>query len=482
MNKQTTLVVFIFLLLFQHVNGGQSHADELDQLLQGFETEKIDEKQQNSELDHLLEGFDNSQKGDTDRSANSQSDATQSQWLEIHGSLSLRSTYNFAHNQPDTGEIDHRGLSQFGLRGELTGELSLNNLKGKFGARTFYDLSYEMRSSRDDYPQDYLDVYEKEFELTETFLQTELTDGLDIKIGRQVVVWGKSDNIRVTDVLNPLDYRQPGLVDIRDLRLPVTMTRLDYYWDSWSLSGLIIHEPRFDKTPVFGSDFFPGTAPLPETEEPGWSLSNQQYGLALNGVFSGWDMALYAASIFDQRTHIDTTGSTIPVRKHGRISMAGIATNIAVGNWLVKAEAAWLDGLQFTNLPEQEKSRIDTLIGIEYSGFTETTISLEMANRYLVDFDPRLEALPDVQKENTVQYVLRYTREFLHDTLRFTLLISAYGSSLDGGGFERFELEYDITDNLSITGALIFYESGDYYPLRSIGDNDRFLLELEYRF
>ncbi len=482
MNTPKILKILIVLLFLPLVVCVDSRADDLDQLLQGFEAENSEKKQQNSELDHLLEGFDNSGKGDTDQSVNSQPESTQPQHLEIHGSLSLRSTYNFAHDQPGTDGIDHRGLSQFGLRGELSGELSLNNLKGRIGARTFYDLSYEMRSNRDDYPQDYLDVYEKEFELTELFFQTELADGLDIKVGRQIVVWGKSDNIRITDVLNPLDYRQPGLVDIRDLRLPVTMTRLDYYWDSWSLSGLIIHEPRFDKTPIFGSDFFPGTTALPETEKPGWSLDNQQFGLALSGVFSGWDIALYTASIFDQRTYIEATGGAVPVRKHGRISMAGLATNIALGNWLVKAEAAWLDGLQFTNLPGEEKSRIDALVGIEYSGFSETTISLEMANQHLVDFDPRLEALPDVQQENTVQYVLRYTREFLNDTLRFTMLISAYGSSLDGGGFERFELDYDITDNLSITGALIFYESGDHYPLRTIGDNDRFLLELEYRF
>ena len=36
------------------------------------------------------------------------------------------------------------------------------------------------------------------------------------------------DNLRVTDVLNPMDLRVPGLTDIDDLRLPVTMIKLDY--------------------------------------------------------------------------------------------------------------------------------------------------------------------------------------------------------------------------------------------------------------
>ncbi len=480
MNKRTTTKIFPVILLFSLVVSIPGQADELAQLLQGFETEKSEKKQPDSSLDHLLDGFDNSERSNVNPPVNDQPESTG--WFEIHGSLSLRSTWNFAHDRSDAGEIDHRDLSMFGLRGELSTDLTLGNWKAKIGIKGFYDFSYTIDGDRDLYSSDFLNTYEKEFELTETFVQTELFENLDIKIGRQVAVWGKSDNIRITDVLNPLDYRQPGLVDIRDTRLPVTMTRLDYYWDDWNLSAVVIHEPRFDKTPVFGSDFFPGTASMPETDEILWSFDNQQIGLALNGVFSGWDISFYGASIFDQRSHVELFTNGTPVRRHGRISMAGIAANIALGNWLVKTEAALLGGLQFGNLPGEEKSRLDALIGVEYSGFTETTISLEMANRHLFDFDSRLEAAPDAQQEDLAQYVFRFVREFMHDTLRFTLLISSYGLSFDGGGFERFELEYDLSDDLSLRGTVIFYESGNYYQLNDIGDNDRFLIELEYRF
>ena len=59
------------------------------------------------------------------------------------------------------------------------------------------------------------------------------------------MVWGKSDNIRVTDVLNPLELREPGLVDLEMIRLPVTMTKLDYYIKGLNLSGIVIHEVRY---------------------------------------------------------------------------------------------------------------------------------------------------------------------------------------------------------------------------------------------
>ena len=102
-----------------------------------------------------------------------------------------------------------------------------------------------------------LDLYEWEAEFTEVYLQGSLLRDLDLKIGRQVVNWGTGETFRVVDVLNPLDNREPGLVDIEDLRLPVVMTKLDYYFGDWDLSLIAVHERRFSDDPVFGSDFFP---------------------------------------------------------------------------------------------------------------------------------------------------------------------------------------------------------------------------------
>ena len=72
-----------------------------------------------------------------------------------------------------------------------------------------------------------------------------ITNNFDLKAGRQIVVWGRMDNIRVNDVLNPLDLRIPGLTDIEDLRLPVFMTRVDYYLANIALTGYLIHERRY---------------------------------------------------------------------------------------------------------------------------------------------------------------------------------------------------------------------------------------------
>ena len=61
--------------------------------------------------------------------------------------------------------------------------------------------------------------------------------------------------------------------------------------------------------------------------------------------------------------------------KHARIKMYGAAVNVASGNWLIKGETALFDGLKFANLSEETKSRFDLMLGAEYSGFTDTTLS-----------------------------------------------------------------------------------------------------------
>ena len=453
-------------------------ADELDSLLSGFETEAP--PSESEELEGLIDGFSESVT-DEQLQGSIEPKPTLPEWLDLQGSLSLQSTLNFAHSAPNPGEPDYRGLSMFKGLGELIAEASFAGWKARIGATAFYDAAYQLNGQRDLYTKKYLEEYEKEIELNEAYLQGALTDDLDLKVGRQIVVWGKSDNIRVTDVINPLDRRWPGMTDIRYLRLAVTMTRLDYYWDNWNISALLIHEPRFDKFPVFNGEFFPFPQPAPPLAAPDWSWENQQFGLALNGIFSGWDLSFYAASVFPENPFLSRNASGSPVSTYERAAMLGTAANIAFGNWLFKAEAAYWDGLNYSTIAD-EKSRFDMLAGVEYMGFSDTTVSFEIANRHILDYDPQLEALPDGQKEDWSQYALRFVRNFMNDTLHATILVSSFGLLGADGGFERLQLEYDFTDAFTMTGGVVLYESGDFPGFREIGDNDRILFELEYRF
>jgi len=149
------------------------------------------------------------------------------------------------------------------------------------------------------------------------------------------------------------------------------MTKLDYFIWGLNLSGIVLHEIRYNKEPEFGSDFFQTVQPLPTTETPdkGFDIDNTEFALALHGIFHGWDASLYGAYFYDDTPHFDEDSSGRQKLKHAGLKMAGGAFNIAMSNWLFKTEAAYLDGIRFFN-SRKDFNRIDALVGVEYSGFT----------------------------------------------------------------------------------------------------------------
>ncbi len=469
-----TIVCAFFLMLFGCIG---VLASELDDVLSGFDDPAPGDTK-SGELEDVLAGFDESESQDE-----SQQDEEKilPAWLDLSGTVSLFASWNYLHDAPPPGETDFRDLSMLRTTASLTADIDLQKWRFRISGHTFYDAAYAIQG-RDDYSGQLLTDYERELEVDELYLAGSLTDNLDLKIGRQVVVWGKADNLRVTDVLNPLDNRVPGLVDIKYKRLPVTMTKLDYYSGPWNVSGIVVNEVRFDKNPVFGSDFYPGsTVPPPEREATDFAIDDQQYGLAINGIFSGWDFSLYQAWIYDKRSHVVTHGGT-PVRIHNRVAMSGITANMALGSWLFKGEAAWWQGLEYTTAPGEEFERLDLMAGIEYTGFSETVLSLEFVNRHMPGFEDRLGLSPDFLARDQQQTVFMYSRDFAHDTVNLKILCSLFGSFGDDGAFERVQVEYDLTDHVTLSGGVMLYQSGDQGGFSNVEDNDRLFFEYSYAF
>ncbi len=454
-------------------------ADDLDDILGGFDDDSSAEARADSGLEDALSGFEEQEDLHTDLSGANNVPRLPS-WFKLSGSLAESVSYNFSHNRPDPGGTDHRGFSKLRTSADVDTDLKLGNgWAARFGAKAFYDSVYSLRD-REEYTDQVLEEYEDEVEITEAYIQGSLSSNLDIKVGRQIVVWGKSDNIRVTDILNPLDNREPGLVDIRDLRLPVSMTKVDYYLGDWNLSGIISHELRFHKVPVFGNDFYPAPEPAPSEEKYSVSWDNQEFALAANGIFKGWDLSFYGGYFYDDQFHQEMT-SWGPVLRHSRIGMLGSAINIALGNWLIKGEAAYLDGLEYS-IDVGKKNRFDALLGTEYQGISETVISLELVNRHIMAFDDRLKQFPVHERQDDFQYVLRISRDLYNDTLQLTALLSTYGVTGNGGAFQRVTAAYDWTDDITVTTGLITYQDGDKAMFQDISDNDRLFCELRYSF
>ncbi|MCP3900096.1 MAG: hypothetical protein GY707_10320, partial [Desulfobacteraceae bacterium] len=271
--------------------------------------------------------------------------------FSIKGNLEFKANYNFAHDRPEPGQTDHRGLSALTAALDLDISMDLSEtFDFVMTSSAFYNYAYNLNSDTE-YTPHFLDNYEREVELNKAFIRGELTDNLDIKLGRQIVVWGKSDNIRITDVLNPINALEIGMTDINDLRLPVLMSRMDYYKNDLTVSSYLIHEHRGNRLPVYGSDFYYSGALEPETETPSMDVKNTGFAMSVSKVLTGMDIALYLARKYDNNPYLDIrtrNGVTQLYFDYAKINMLGLAWNKAKGNFLLKAETAYINGIHLS--------------------------------------------------------------------------------------------------------------------------------------
>ncbi len=401
--------------------------------------------------------------------------------IDLSGDIAFKTSYGVKSHKVDG--VQYRGFTQAQISVYLQMDTELSDdFKLRISGDAFYDAIYDLHPNTN-YNQDTLDAYRDQIRFDDVYIQGTLLDNLDVKFGRQIVIWGKSDSIRVTDVINPLDNRQPGLTDIEDLRLPTTMLKLDYYVGDWEISAMAIGESRImieapPRSEFFNVDGIFASAPNPflELKDPSNSVDNMQYAFAANGIFSGWDLSFYAADVYDQKWHIEGNKRIV-----SKVKMAGSALNIAYGSWLLKAEAAFLNGVKY-NTTTDPKNRLDALVGFDYMGFRDTTITLEVVNRHIYDYEHQMQNLSDFVQKDEMQTALRYTKNYLNDTLDISVLLSMFGSSWQNGGFSRLWLEYDVMDGVNVEFGYVEYIGGDKPFLDLNKDNDRLFANIKYSF
>jgi hypothetical protein len=443
-------------------------------------------------LDDVLSGFEEEDDAFAAEPAGIVADAAQRFW-DVDGRLSQSASINVLSHRSTSG-TKYDSLQKWRTRLDLQVDLDLPRAwKGRVAGYGFYDVAYRLRG-RDRYTNEVLDEYEWEVDFDEVYVQGSLTDALDLKLGRQVVDWGRSETLRVLDVLNPLDLREPGLADIEELRLPVAMVNASYYVGDWALTAIAIPEIRFDKLPGYGSDFFPFDAPLPGEGVPGQSFENVEWAARVLGIFHGWDVSLQFARVWDDEAHVTlapvTEGATLPVRKHSRLTLVGAGGNYTLGSWLLKGELAYVDGADYTfggagdaaAIPQGalKKSRLDVMGGVEYYGFADTSIAADVLNRHVDGFDPRMSAFG--AQENAVEMALRISADFWHERLSTELLAVIFGERAQDGSLVRLSADYELREALIVGGGLLLFQNGDLPEFTRIGRNDRVFAEVEYSF
>jgi hypothetical protein len=224
------------------------------------------------------------------------------------------------------------------------------------------------------------------------------------------------------------------------------------------------------------------------SNKPDRFFDDPEYGGAITGMFSGWDVSVYAARIYVNQPLIAGI-----VQRYPLATMVGGGGNLTFGSWLLKGEIAWFDNLEYNSgaegLPLRvvDKSRLDSLAGVEYYGINDLQIALEVVHRHIFAYDEtmkfRLLGFPVAYaEEDSYEGALRVTADFLNSRLQVTGVAFVLVGESHQGSVIRVEASYQLMDALNLGGGIVLYQSGDNPGFEDIAQNDRLFLRIEYSF
>ena len=343
------------------------------------------------------------------------------------------------------------------------------------------------------YPNSDLD-----FDLGEVYMDI-FFDNMDLRLGRQMIIWGKADGVFITDIISPKDLGEFLLRDFDEIRTGVTSLKADYYLGNNTVEFVWI--PTF--TPTLMPDETSIWSRQPSFDKPVTidysqkevrnKLENSEAFLKFSGMSSLIDFEIMAGTMWDDdpTMHItpNATMDTLSLKpKHHQLTLGGGSFSTEIKGFVVRGEGAYYTGKQFSALNQMdlpinllEKDYLHYLIGTDFN-IGETRFSTQFIQRAIMDYD---DAIVQDEMDNMMTFLVN--RTFLRETL--TLQLFSYVGLNYEDALIRPTIAYDIADGFELlAGANIFYRNDDaesasiqemfgYYD-----DNDMVYLKLKYSF
>lgn len=423
----------------------------------------------------------------------------------------------------------------FYLRGTMA---TTDWLKITAAGRAYHDLAYELfdyntiaaRSEREiDQPLTFVETLAEErdtdvVELRELYADLRL-DQMDVRIGKQFVIWGVLTGIRVVDEINPLDFRELIMPELLDYRIPLWSVKVDLYdraMPNDTFEALWIPDIRFHRPAPAGSEWellqeVPGTVYppsfAPKNSELGFRLGHDVGNTEFNlSYFFTWDD--YPVEFRNIRvTRSGPNGTVIRVEsffapRYTRIHMFGLTFRSLIKGQVLKGEAAFVtdkyfgleavdrnrDGL-IDNQGAVQKQHIRWGVGVDFN-LWKTEFSPAFSQWIILGYDPDL-----IQAKFDTAFNLFVRKEMPENNSLFELL-GIYLITLNEL-YLKPKLTFNITDQFQFAAGFdlfygqpsragVIFLDGRPTALQTVeqrsqfignfAKNDRVFFELKYSF
>ena len=329
-------------------------------------------------------------------------------------------------------------------------------------------------------------------ELREAFMDY-TAEKWDLRVGRQIIIWGKADGLAITDIISPKDYTEFLARDFDDIRLPVDALRGRLLFDRANVEFLWLPVFRPAVLPPSGTSWafkyeFPDSVKVEFDYpiEPDLSLKNSELAGKVSFYLSGIDFAVSAFYTWDDlptvhRTTTSEDDSTLihyhP--EHHRLTFVGAGFSMPWRDFVVRGEAAFYKDRYFE--PEDvcseelfKRHALNGMIGLDWTPGNDWSVTAQCADDFILDYDEEME-----KDEHTLLATLNVSKQLFRQTLKLSSM--AYYGINENECFLRPSVDYALTDEMHLLlGWDQFF--GDKGMMGQYDDNDEIWMKAKYSF
>lgn len=326
-------------------------------------------------------------------------------------------------------------------------------------------------------------------ELREAYLS--YTKGnLDLRVGRQIVVWGVADALRLTDCVSPFDYTEFLAQDYDDIRMPVNALRAKYTMGAVTLEAVCNPVADFFILPTDERNPWAirlSSSPLPytidlESGKPEKRLKNMEFGGRITVNLSGVDFSVSALRTWNKQPafcpELSANGKSLRiVGKYHRMTMLGADCSLPIGKFVVRAEIAdYIGEAQSVGLGQNavQRNSLNALAGLDWYPGNDWNVSLQYCHKYT---SGNLDGLSAYR--NAGLATARLAKELLRNTLKLSTF--AYIDVTNGGIFNRFSASYSLNDQIELTAGYDYFHA-DKGMFQMYAKNSEAWVKMKYSF
>lgn len=304
-----------------------------------------------------------------------------------------------------------------------------------------------------DYQADYLDNKPEIKELYHDYYGENFT----LRIGKQIIPWGKADGIKITDIVSPYDYSQYQSKKIEESRIGVEAIKLNYTTNLTETE--LIWIPMFTPSSLPEEEskwYLFNKYNFEKTDLPKKNIKNSEIGakstiyldgidISISGFYMWNDNPIYKKEIINDKL--------ILTPFHHRIGFIGIDLSASVGKkTILRSEIAYFSKDYFAQYDNKliDKPIVKSMIGLDYYPGDNWTITQQFILDTILNYNNKI-----IKDENQFTYTLSISKKLFREQLE--LKNQLYYNHYEKSYNNKFEIDYTVIDGLHYMLALDIY-------------------------